>query len=136
MVYADWVRSSPPSGRVTSTIGAINSDVTNENSTLTYIFPVCEPSDTLLRLNGQIWCDTRDPPGNDAYLDFSDLHVVHDNRYGEGLNTMWIYLDPRYNYLLAQGVLRLPLIPFLTVTMKTARPSAPTIPTSPAEDPG
>jgi hypothetical protein len=89
-------------------ISAINKNNLNDESTLIYRYPVCAPSDTLLRLNGEVWCDVRDPPGNDAYLDFSDLHMVHDNRYGEGLNTMWLYLEPTHNYLLVQGVCNSP----------------------------
>ena len=60
-------------------------------------------TDTLLRLNGEVRSDHAIPL-DDTYLEFTDLHEVHDNRYGEGLNTMWIYLEPEYDYLLAQGV--------------------------------
>jgi hypothetical protein len=85
-------------------ITAINKNLLNEESTLTYRHPVCSPSDTQLRLDGGVWCDLRDPPGDATYLEFTDLHEVHDIQYGEGLGTMWICLMPGYDYLLAQGI--------------------------------
>ena len=47
-------------------------------------------------------------PSDDTDSISPDLHEVHDNRYGEGLNTMWIHLEHGYDYLLVQGVCVLP----------------------------
>ena len=82
-------------------IDAVNKNLLNEDSTLAYRHPVCSDDQTLLRLNGKIRIDS---DSDDTYLEFTHLHEVHDNRYGEGLNTMWIYLKPGYDYILAQGV--------------------------------
>jgi hypothetical protein len=83
-------------------IDAINKNLLNEDSTLAYRHPTqCSDNQTLLRLNGEVRIDA-DP--DDTYLEFTNLHEVHDNRYGEGLNTMWIYLMPDRDYILAQGV--------------------------------
>ena len=53
-------------------------------------------------------------PPTTPYLEFTDLHIVHDNRYDEGLNTMWIYLDAGIRLHPRPGRLRLPLIPLST----------------------
>lgn len=82
------------------TIHSINKNAANEKSTLTYVNGCTIPSDTLLRLNGEVAIDS---PADNTYLEFSLLHIVHDNRYGEGLNTMWLNLQPGYNLLLVQG---------------------------------
>lgn len=82
-------------------INAINKNLLNEESNLTYRHPVCSDNKTLLRLNGQVRIND---PSDNTYLEFKDLHEVHDNRYNEGLNTLWIYLMPEYDYILAQGV--------------------------------
>jgi FlaG/FlaF family flagellin (archaellin) len=102
-----WIGQAPPYpviGVPTQvSLTSINKNRLNEDSTLAYYQEPCITSDTLLRLNGDVWCDVRNPPGNNTLLDFRDLHMVHDNRYGEGLNTMWVYLMPGYDYLLVQG---------------------------------
>ena len=73
----------------------------NEDSTLTYRLPVCSCTDTVLRLNGGSDA-TRAILGDNTISTSRNLHEVHDNRYGEGLNLMWIYLLPEYNYLLVR----------------------------------
>jgi FlaG/FlaF family flagellin (archaellin) len=102
----DWVTpegmgSDPVIGKPTSLlINQLNKNTINPESTLTYRFPQYVDTDTLLRLNGKVRIDS---PADNTYLEFTTLHIVHDNRYGEGLNTIWIMLEPGYDYILAQG---------------------------------
>jgi len=85
-------------------IQQINKNQISEKSTLTYRYPQYTPTDTLLRLNGEVVIPNYPAPPDNQYLEFSRLHIVHDNRYHEGNNVMWIALLPEYDYVLVQGV--------------------------------
>src|SRR5690606_14647842 len=58
-------------------------------------------SNTMLRLNGEPVITS--PPDDQTPFEFTNLHIVHDNRYHEGNNIMWIWLEPGNNSLLVQG---------------------------------
>lgn len=79
----------------------INKNGGNEDeSTLAYMHAPYL-SWTMLRLNGEPVITS--PPDDPTPFEFRNLHIVHDNRYHEGNNIMWIWLEPGNNSLLVQG---------------------------------
>ena len=98
------------SGPVTDvSITNINKNGIINDSTFTYRMPSYVSNNTMLRLDGEPVITAPPEPLNGTPLEFVDLHIVHDNRFHEGNNIMWIWLTPDNNSLLVEGDVRVPL---------------------------
>jgi len=86
-------------GMVTSvSVSNINKNHFSDESTLRYELVSGTPVQTSLDLNGKNVIN-----GVDNHpLTFSNMHIVHDNRYHEGNNVLDIHLDGNSDYVLAQ----------------------------------
>ena len=100
-----WVNIPGASGPITDvSITNINKNGGNsDESTLIYRQPSYVSSNTMLRLDGEPVITAPPEPPNGTPLLFEDLHIVHDNRFHEGNNIMWVWLSPENNSLLVEG---------------------------------
>ena len=105
-----WVTVTDSSGNVASglitdvSITNINKNGGNsDESTLVYRQPSYVSSNTMLRLDGEPVITAPPEPPNGTPLLFEDLHIVHDNRFHEGNNIMWVWLSPENDSLLVEG---------------------------------
>jgi len=79
-------------------ITQINKNGISADSTLRYELTSVS-ADTTLDING---VNVIDSPDDASSLDLKNCHIVHDNRYHEGNNVMYLHLEPNQNSLLVQ----------------------------------
>jgi len=93
-----WVDVPGASGMITD-IRITNINKNSVQSNLTYEHPSYS-SWTWLRLDGK---DVIPQVVNGTPLQFTKMHILHDNSEGEGNNIMMIWLEPGLNTLLVEG---------------------------------
>lgn len=79
-------------------IRQINKNGISAASTLRYELTSVS-ADTTLDINGE---NVIDSPNDASPIEVWNCHIVHDNRYHEGNNVMYLHLEPNQNSLLVQ----------------------------------